>query len=60
MVADAAIATADFLVAQDVAYGYEVKGRAVTPPVLAQLDLVINRGEFFCLLARAVAARRRC
>ena len=26
------------------------KGRTTVPPVLAQLDLVIQRGEFFCLL----------
>jgi NitT/TauT family transport system ATP-binding protein len=41
---------ADFLVARDVLYGYPAKGRASLPPVLAQLDLVIRRGEFFCLL----------
>ncbi len=43
-------ASADFLVARDVGYGYEATGRAVLPPVLARFDLVITRGEFFCLL----------
>jgi ABC-2 type transport system ATP-binding protein len=43
-------ALADFLVARDVVYGYEAKGRTTLLPVLAQLDLVIRRGEFFCLL----------
>ena len=51
MAADLATsASADFLVARDVVYGYEAKGRATLPPVLAQLDLIIQRGEFFCLL----------
>ena len=40
----------DFLVARDVSYGYEAKGRAISPVVLAQFNLVITRGEFFCLL----------
>jgi len=40
----------DFLVARDVSYGYEAKGRTAAPPVLAQLDLTITQGEFFCLL----------
>ena len=51
MVADLAISdSADFLIARDVVYGYEAKGRVTLPPVLAQLDLSIRRGEFFCLL----------
>jgi NitT/TauT family transport system ATP-binding protein len=45
-----AAASADFLVARDVSYGYEAKGRAMPPPVLAQFDLVITQGEFFSLL----------
>ena len=43
-------AAADFLVARNVSYGYETKGRPSPPPVLAAFDLVITRGEFFCLL----------
>jgi NitT/TauT family transport system ATP-binding protein len=46
----AAPASDDFLVARDVVYAYEAKGRAISPPVLAQFELVITRGEFFCLL----------
>jgi NitT/TauT family transport system ATP-binding protein len=42
--------SAEFLVARDVSYGYEAKGRAISAPVLAQFHLVITRGEFFCLL----------
>src|SRR3954453_3318405 len=44
------VAVAEFLVARDVSYGYAAKGRASAPLVLAALDLVITRGEFFCLL----------
>ena len=44
------VAAAEFLVARDVIYGYEAKGRAIVPPVLAQFELVITQGEFFCLL----------
>src|SRR5262249_5334548 len=40
----------DFLVAREVSYGYAAKGRVVAPPGLAQFDLVIERGEVFCLL----------
>jgi NitT/TauT family transport system ATP-binding protein len=45
-----AAAVSDFLVSRDVIYGYETKGRAISPPVLARFDLVITQGEFFCLL----------
>jgi NitT/TauT family transport system ATP-binding protein len=41
---------AEFLVARDVSYGYAAKGRPAAPPVLAQFNLVITQGEFFCLL----------
>src|SRR5262249_20243765 len=41
----------DFLVARDVSFGYQAKSRAASlPPVLAQLDLALTEGEFFCLL----------
>lgn len=43
-------ASPDFLVARNVAYGYEATGRTRAAPVLAELDLAIRRGEFFCLL----------
>ena len=41
---------AGFLVARDVSFGYEAKGRSVSPPVLSYFDLAITQGEFFCLL----------
>ena len=40
----------DFLVARDVSFGYEAKGRAISPPVLEKFELAITEGEFFCLL----------
>jgi NitT/TauT family transport system ATP-binding protein len=40
----------DFLVAREVSFGYEAKGRAVSPPVLSRFELAITEGEFFCLL----------
>ena len=40
----------EFLVARDVSFGYEAKGRTVSPSVLSHFDLAIVEGEFFCLL----------
>src|SRR5258706_2183811 len=40
----------DLLIARDVSFHYAVRRAVPTPPVLAQFNLALTAGEFFCLL----------